>query len=367
MLLFSSFHELGNGGQESLFQLTIRLDRKRFNPMVVVPEEGSLSRRLREQSIESHILSLPKVSIQNAGLIAAVISRLSALLENKQIAILHSDGPRNTFYAGVIGRLKRLPVVWHVRSSERDPYDRLLCFLSSKIVLVSDALAFRFPDESQKKKCITIHNGVDLRRFAPVPQSSLKLSSPYFDSQRILVVHTGRVEPRKGQKQLVEACGRLRDRFSELRIVFAGEIKDAAYYQECLQRADILGIRERILFIGRQEDVRGVLQASDIFVLPSIKGEAFPRSLLEAMAMGKPVIATTGGGSTEAFEENSSGFAVPPENIAALVEKLALLAAHEDLRKRMGQAARIRAEVFFGIERNIERTVRLYEEVLRCR
>jgi glycosyltransferase involved in cell wall biosynthesis len=85
------------------------------------------------------------------------------------------------------------------------------------------------------------------------------------------------------------------------------------------------------------------------------------------MATGKPVVATSCGGAAEAIIDNSSGFIVPPEDSAALAEKIALLATREELRNQMGRAARIRAETLFGIEKNIELTVRVYEEVLRSR
>jgi glycosyltransferase involved in cell wall biosynthesis len=367
VLLFSSFAHLGQGGQESLFQLATRLDRNRFRPSVVVPSHGSLSQRLTARGIDVHALDLPKVAMASLRDMAVGLHRLSALINREGMDILHTDGPRNTFYAGVVGRLKRKPVVWHVRSSEPDPYDRFFCFLSTKIILVAEALAFRFPGESQKAKCVTIHNGVDLKRFAPLTHLSLKPSSPYFESPSIIIVHTGRVEPQKGQRQLVEACGRLRDQVPQLRIVFAGEIRDEEYFKECLQCASNMGVRERIRFIGHQEDVSALLQASDIFGLPSIRGEAFSRSILEAMATGKPVVATSCGGAAEAIIDNSSGFIVSPADSAALAERIALLAAREELRNQMGRAARTRAETFFGIEENVERTVRVYEEVLRGR
>jgi glycosyltransferase involved in cell wall biosynthesis len=343
------------------------LDRGHFRPSVVVPSDGSLAHGLRTCGIDVHVLNLPKATPACLGQATAGLRRLSALIDQEGVDILHTDGPRNTFYAGLTGRLKQKPVVWHVRSSEGDPYDRLLCFLSSKIILVADALAFRFPAESQKAKCVTIHNGVDLQRFAPLTPSRIKPSYLVFQSPSIIVVHAGRVEPRKGQRQMVEACGRLRDQVPELRIVFAGEIKDGDYFQECLQCAGSLGVRERIRFIGHCEDVSELLQAGDIFVLPSTRGEAFSRSVLEAMAVGKPVVATSCGGAAEAIIHNSSGFIVPPEDSAALADKIALLATREELRNQMGRAARIRAETFFGIEKNVERTVLVYEEVLRSR
>jgi glycosyltransferase involved in cell wall biosynthesis len=85
------------------------------------------------------------------------------------------------------------------------------------------------------------------------------------------------------------------------------------------------------------------------------------------MAAGKPVVTTSCGGAAEAIIDNFSGFIVSPADSAALAKKIALLAACEELRKQMGSAARARAEAFFGIEKNVERTVRVYEEVLRGR
>ena len=367
VLLFSSFAHLGQGGQESLFQLVSRLDRDHFCPSVVVPRHGSLSQSLTAIGIDVHVLNLPKVAMANLRHMAAGLCRLAFLIDRGGVDILHTDGPRNTFYAGLVGRLKRKPVVWHVRSSESDPYDRLLSFLASKIILVANALSFRFPTEGQKAKCVTIRNGVDLKRFTPLTHARRKASDLGLRSPSFVVTHTGRVEPRKGQRQLVEACGRLRDQVPQLRIVFAGEIMDGAYHKECLQCAGNMGVRERIRFVGHQEEVSALLQASDICVLPSIHGEAFSRSILEAMAAGKPVVTTSCGGAAEAIIDNFSGFIVSPADSAALAKKIALLAACEELRKQMGSAARARAEAFFGIEKNVERTVRVYEEVLRGR
>lgn len=364
ILFFSSFENLGNGGQESLFLLASRLNRALFRPVVLVPKRGGLAEKLTEHSIDVVALDLPPIRPANIVQAVRASRKLWRIVEGYGIDLLHTDGPRNTFYAGLIGRLTRRPVVWHVRSSEPDPYDRLLCLLASKIILVADALSCRFPGRRRMKKCVTIHNGVDLQRFDPLIDSDATPSDPYCDNQSVLVVHTGRVEPQKGQLYLIEACGRLRDHVPKLCMVFAGTVKDGAYFQECIQKAESFGVRDRIGFTGHQEDVRGLLRAGDIFVLPSIRDEAFPRSLLEAMAMGKPVIATTCGGSCEAFEDETSGFAVPPEDSAALAEKLALLATQKDLRNRVGRVARRKVEACFGIEKNIELTVQAYEEVL---
>ena len=144
ILFFSSFAYLGNGGQESLLQLVSRLDRSIFNPQVIVPETGSLADRLLEESIDVHVLNLPKFSPANMGTIVKVQKRLLSIIERKGIDILHTDGPRNTFYAGIVAKIKNIALIWHVRVSNQDRYDRILTKLSSRIILVADALRARF-------------------------------------------------------------------------------------------------------------------------------------------------------------------------------------------------------------------------------
>jgi glycosyltransferase involved in cell wall biosynthesis len=101
--------------------------------------------------------------------------------------------------------------------------------------------------------------------------------------------------------------------------------------------------------------------------LPSATAEAFPRTVIEAMACGKPVIVTDVGGAGEAVVNGHNGFVVPAQAPGELTEKLCLLLKDAGLRSAMGRAGRIRAENWFGIEKAVEQTVRVYEEVLRNR
>ena len=365
VLLFSSFGQLGWGGQESLFQLVSRLDREYFRPSVVVPSDGGLAHGLRTCGIDVHVLNLPKVAPGRMGQVAAALRRLSALIDEEGVDLLHTDGPRNTIYAGVLGRLKRRPVVWHVRSFECDLYDRLLCFLSSKIVLVADALTFRFPAESQKAKCVTIHNGVDTLHFAPGSARRANIQGFRFRPDDIIITVSARVEEQKGQRYLIEACAQLRHLLPRLHILCAGRIVEQAYHQSCIQRACELGVIDNVHFLGHVENVKQLLQNTDIFVLPSIKGEAFPRSVLEAMSSGIPVVATDCGGTREAVENDVCGFLVQPQNSTEMARRIAILSEDCILRSRMGRAGRKIAVERFGIERNVARTVEVYREIIQ--
>ena len=109
-----------------------------------------------------------------------------------------------------------------------------------------------------------------------------------------------------------------------------------------------------------------LLQDTDIFVLPSIKGEAFPRSVLEAMSSGIPVVATDCGGTREAVENDVCGFLVQPQDSTEMARRIAILSEDSALRSRMGRAGRKIAVERFGIERNVARTVEVYREIIQA-
>ena len=129
ILYFSSFGKTGRGGQESLFYLVSNLDRNKFGPHVVVPSDSSLAKRLRGHDIQVSIVKLPKIFDFNIIKKIKAFKNILKLIKKYNIEILHTDGPRNTFYAGLAAIIKKKPLIWHVRTSERDRFDKLLILL----------------------------------------------------------------------------------------------------------------------------------------------------------------------------------------------------------------------------------------------
>ena len=122
-----------------------------------------------------------------------------------------------------------------------------------------------------------------------------------------------------------------------------------------------LGIEENVKFLGLRQDVPELLQELDIFVLPSLS-EGLPLSVLEAMAAGKPVVATDVGGIREAVIDEHTGFLVPAEDPQALSEKILCLLRDRELASRFGEAGRKRVEQVFSLKTMIKGYEELYDE-----
>ncbi len=362
VLYFSSFGHLRYGGQQSLYHLVCNLDRRAFRPHVAVPAEGELAERLRARGIAVSPIDLPRVAPGNSAACWRALRRIRALIREGGFRIVHTDGPRNTLYGGLASALAGIPLVWHIRSSDRDPYDRLLCALSAKLVLVADALRGRF-DFASGGKFVTIHNGVDLGEFRAGGEAVFRGHLGVREGERV-VACAGRVEPMKGQARLVEALGLIGNRKCNPWVLFCGEITDEAYREHCEEIGRRFGIADRVRFLGHCPDITGVLSAADLAVLPSLGSEAFPRAVIEAMALGKPVVATDVGGTREAVVEGVTGHVVPPDDAEALADRIGRLLADDAVRAAMGEAARRRAEEHFSIEQNVKATERLYRSLL---
>lgn len=363
ILYFSSFGTLTWGGQKSLYYLVTNLDKRVFRPCVVLPAEEDLAQKLRELNIDVVIQTLPPIISFNLLSGFNALFSLLRLIKKHRIDVIHTDGPRNTFYAGLAAGLKRIPLIWHVRASNRDRFDSILTFFPAKIILVANSLRSRFPGTACDDRFITIYNGVNLAEFKKGRPSDQIKKSLGIEESTLLITVFARVEPLKGQKYLIEACGSILSELQKFLILFVGEIRDKEYQHECLDLAESFNIKERIVFSGYRTDISNTLNKTDIVVLPSLF-EAFPRAVIEGMAAGKAVIATDVGGASEAVEEGITGFVVPPGDSDALAEKILLLAQNGEMRLKMGEAGRMRAEKLFSIEENIRKTERVYRELL---
>jgi L-malate glycosyltransferase len=363
ILYFSSFGNLRWGGQKSLFHLVTRLDKQKFRPYVLMPTDEDFAGALRKQGIGVFVHILPPIIAFSPRPSLSAIGYLIKLIDEYKIALIHTDGPRNTFYSGLAAKFKHRPLVWHIRSSERDSYDALLVPLCTKIILVANALRRRFIWTRNDKKFMTIYNGVDLSAVDESTSPPPNIKSKYhMAADEILIGSFARIDTMKGQKHLIEACASLRKAF-RFKLFLYGEIFDQIYYQACAETIRKLELQEYVVFGGHQKDVFSIMKEMDFVILSSFS-EAFPRSVIEAMAVAKPVIVTDVGGSAEAVEEGVSGFVVTPGDTEMLADRMIRLGKDKGLRLKLGEAARRRVEKLFTVEKNVSKIEQVYQALL---
>jgi len=345
---------LQGGGQQSLLQLVTHLDRARFRPVVLCPERGELSDRVEAMGLEAIVWPLPKVTRWPPWSLVRTVARVMSIIRHRRIRLIHTDAPRETFYAGLAATFCRAALLWHVRASSGDWSDRWLAAFSDRLILVADALRTRFrfyvSGEDQPKLAV-IHNGVELGTPAALESQRIALRARLNVRPGTVVIATvGRVEPLKGANVLLEALGRLPRGCRDYRLLLVGPV-DAAYRDRLQALAERLRVAERMEFVGYQAPVQPWIAATDLLVHPSLY-EAFPRVILEAMALGKPVVASRVGGVGEAVADGETGLLVPAEDAEALAAALERCLMDASLRERMGKAGRQRVEASFGADRH---------------
>jgi glycosyltransferase involved in cell wall biosynthesis len=173
----------------------------------------------------------------------------------------------------------------------------------------------------------------------------------------VRIVSVARLEPPKDHRTLLRALALLRAEDWQLEIVGGGPEETSAR-----ELAAALGIGGRVRWAGYQTDPAAALASAHVFVLSSLS-EGFPRSILEAMRAGLPVIASDVGGVSEAVVDSANGYLVPRQDPDSLARALEKLLKHETERERLGAAARRMYEERFRFERMFEKTSALYDTV----
>ncbi len=236
--------------------------------------------------------------------------------------------------------------------------ERLASKVTNEIICVSEhdkelALRFRVAPE---QKLTVIHNGMEPNVYLNASGSKVRSELGLKESE-ILITMVARFVPQKDYETLLQAIRCLQKGDFKVAFVGGGE-------REVVVRAKARELNlDNVIFLGERRDVPQILTASDIFVLAS-NWEGLPRSIIEAMMAGLPVVATKVGGVPELVEDGITGFLVPPKDPEALAQALQKLIDDPELRKRMGQASREKALREFTLDRMLHETERVYREVL---
>lgn len=205
-------------------------------------------------------------------------------------------------------------------------------------------------------------SGVDLREFCYTPETD---SESLNSSNKLRVILTARMIVEKGIFILTEAAERLRSKYEDkVEFLLVGGIDDhpGAPTKEQL---DAVCDGKYIQWLGYRTDVKELLQSSHILAFPSYYMEGLPKSLIEADAIGRPIITTNSIGCKEAVIDGHNGYLIPTKDVDALVEKLDILLRNAKLRQEMGRNSRAYAEANFSLDVVIEKHLKIYQELVQ--
>ena len=370
------------GGQRSLLLLLKHLDATRFRSFLGCLGDSMLAAAARKAGHPVISLDLPKQhdkgdkvrrftfdDITRDLLQLKVIFQLLWVLEEKQIGLIHANSLAAGLIGGIAAKLYGVPIVMHKRyATAYGVLDRLCEKLLDRVILVSEATRWAFAPHSKQT---LIYNGVELSALRP-PLSPSRWrggktlrTDLNLDPDALLIGIVTRITPEKGIHLLIEATAKLKASPYIQLLVVGGPYfpKDAEYIDSLKVQAEKLGIADRVIFTGFLEDIQAILFLLDVVLLASTIPEACPRTIIEAMAAGVPVIATPLGGSKELVTPET-GILVPAEDADAFAEAITQLAEDSERRKQMGKACRLRAEQLFCATQNARLTEDLYLDLL---
>jgi glycosyltransferase involved in cell wall biosynthesis/FMN phosphatase YigB (HAD superfamily) len=311
-----------------------------------------------------------------ADLRAAV--ELWGILRRERPDVLHTHNPKPGLYGRVVGRLARVPIVVNtchgLYATGTDPW------LQRTIVLVLEGIAARFSHAElvqseedldllvrrhayPRRRTRLLGNGIDLRRFRPGvltddERARLRADELGARDDQVVVGMVGRQVAEKGLLELFGAALRLDDRYV---VVVIGP--DDPEKPDALDRETIRGAAEHgVRFLGMRDDVDRLYGAMDLFVLPSWR-EGFPRAAMEAAASGLPVVATDVRGCRQVVDHGVTGLLVPVRDSGALAEAIRTLGDDPERRRRMGEAASVRARAEFDERRVVEIVLDTYRRI----
>jgi glycosyltransferase involved in cell wall biosynthesis len=357
------------GAEQALLTLLTGLDRRRWPPALIYHPAPALEPLLAgARQLDVALWPVPRMpdGREGAARVPAFVRQLRA--RRPTVFHAHLTWPLACKFGLMSAILARVPAVvatehsfvkFHLDASIY-AQQRLLAAGLDRYLPVSHDLArclrqtLHFPAH----KIQVIHNGILVEPFNSLADATLR-ASLNGNSQRPIVLTAARLDAQKGHRFLLEAAKLV----PEAQFVLAGDGPARASLEE---QAQTLGLRDRVVFLGYRSDIPELLACCDLFVLPSLY-EGLPLSVLEAMAAGKPVIASAVGGTDEAVIPGETGLLVPPADPLALATAICTLLGDPPLARQLALNGRARVQREFSAKRMVQEVTRVYDELLSRR
>jgi glycosyltransferase involved in cell wall biosynthesis/predicted ATP-grasp superfamily ATP-dependent carboligase len=356
----------GTGGAETIYLELIRsLDPTRWRSIAVLPSRGWLYDQLVSSGVETIVVP------ERQSLDLRFFVRIAGLVKQFEVNIIHSHLFGSAVRAALLSRFCGIPAIGTLhgkgdisvterfRSLKIAIVNHGLC----RVVFVSEHLRHWYLDSVPLRKELSavIKNGVDVVRFSGTPNNEFRRKFG-ISPDAFVVGSIGNPGPEKGFDVLLDAARILTARRSDFHFVIVGEL-DEGRGAELVALRESRGLRDHVVLTGFQSDVKSALASFDVYALTS-RSEGFSLSIVEAMAMGLPVIATRCGGPEEILEDGVTGLLVENASASAVADAIERLRTDSEERQRLGEAARVAARERFSLQDTVRAYERLYSECL---
>jgi glycosyltransferase involved in cell wall biosynthesis len=356
------------GAQEHVYNLVTRLDRERYDVSVLALSGGPGVRRLERTGLSVCVLD----EMSDEAAVAAVAGHLAAVdadvvhnhmyraeVVGTQAAwALAASGRRRPFVVGTVHSSR-------IRSDEDRDLLRRLTPRMDHLIAVSRAIVRKLEDEGRVGAPISlIYNGVDLARYSEQAACPTLLREYDIPADAPIVGVVARLEPEKGHPTLLEAWPAVRTAVPDARLLIVGEGSQRELLEVQAASLGLLdGAAPAVVFTGRRDDVPAVTAALDVAVLPSYR-EAQGLSILEAMALSRPVVASAVGGIPEMIDDGRTGLLVPPKDATALAGALTRLLRDPAEAERLGRAGHDLVHERFCVEQMVRAVETIYDDAV---
>ncbi len=359
------------GMERGVINVVNRLDPGRFSPMIC---------SLTWQSDETCGLLPARIPVfelrKRRGFDWRLIWRLARLFRRESVDVVHSHNWATFLYAVLAARLARVPVIIHgehgleeqARRPLRAALKRWLAGSVTQFTAVSADLARALVRDWRvaPSRVTTITNGVNLDAFGRHHDNDRLREAAAFPPEARIILNIGGIRPIKDHATLIRAVARVSAALPQTRLLLVGSDYGNGMQPALERLIDSLGIRGAVIFAGVRHDIPQLMALSHVYANTSLF-EGMSNTILEAMAAGKPVVATTVGGNPELVQNGATGFLAPPGDHERLGEQLTALLADPALCARFGEAGRRRAEQRHSLSGMVQRYADLYQETIARR
>jgi L-malate glycosyltransferase len=370
LFLIDSFNGPGAGTERHLRYLASKLDKSKFRCLICYFDGNDVLANIMEgEGIPTIYLPLKRIY----GLKAVQVAfKITKIIKENNIDIVQTYHFKSDTYGVLVSKLAG---VKKIISSRRDTGDlkkprqillnRLVNRFIDHFIMVSDKVGRKITgaEKIDSGRIDTIYNGVDLNKYSVSNNGQAiavrkELSIPL---DAFVIGTTAVFRPEKGYDIFLEGIRRICNDLQNWKVLLIG---GGNGYEKIRSYCSDLGLEHNVIFLGYRKDVERYLEAIDVFCLIPKNNEGFSNAILEAMAMGRPIIASDVGGNAEAVVHNETGLIIPPNDSQHFAEAVIEMYKNPVMRATMGKKARIRSENAFSLDQMVKKHENLYIKIM---